>query len=331
MTAPPTNEPVAAERVLSATVEAADEGERLDRLLARRFGDLSRTRLKHLVEAGRVSVDGATIMDPSLRVKPGQRCELSVPAPVADAPEAQAMPLEIRYEDADLLVLEKPAGLVVHPAPGNPDQTLVNALLAHCGESLAGIGGVRRPGIVHRLDKDTSGLMVVAKTGRAHAALAADFAARRIERSYLAITWGVPQPREGEIEGAIGRNPANRKTMAVVTRGGRSAITRYRVLRIFKDVAALVECRLMTGRTHQIRVHLAAHGNPLIGDPVYGRSRGRRRALAAPLRTVLESFPRQALHAASLGFKHPATGEWLQFQSELPRDIKELKAILELI
>ncbi len=329
MTAPPTNEPAAAERVLSATVEAADQGERLDRLLARRFGDLSRTRLKHLVEAGRVSVDGATIKDPSLRVKPGQRCELTVPAPVADAPEAQAMALDIRYEDADLLVLEKPAGLVVHPAPGNPDQTLVNALLAHCGESLAGIGGVRRPGIVHRLDKDTSGLMVVAKTERAHAALAADFAARRIERSYLAITWGVPQPREGEIVGDIGRNPANRKTMAVVTRGGRSAITRYRVQRIFKDVAALVECRLMTGRTHQIRVHLAAHGNPLIGDPVYGRSRGRRRALAAPLRTVLDSFPRQALHAASLGFKHPATGEWLQFTSKLPSDINELIIFLE--
>ncbi|HLJ19683.1 MAG TPA: RluA family pseudouridine synthase [Stellaceae bacterium] len=329
MTAPPTDEAVARERVLSATVEAAERGERLDRLLARRFGDLSRTRLKNLVEAGRVSVDGATIKDPSLRVKPGQRCELAVPAPVADAPEAQAMPLDIRYEDADLLVLEKPAGLVVHPAPGNPDRTLVNALLAHCGESLAGIGGVRRPGIVHRLDKDTSGLMVVAKTGRAHAALAADFAARRIERSYLAVTWGVPQPREGEIAGAIGRNPANRKTMAVVSRGGRSAITRYRVLRIFKDVAALVECRLMTGRTHQIRVHLAEHGNPLIGDPVYGRSRGRRRALAAPLRAALESFPRQALHAASLGFKHPANGEWLQFQSNLPSDVKELIQILE--
>ena len=329
MTAPPTDEAVARERVLSATVEAAERGERLDRLLARRFGDLSRTRLKHLVEAGLVSVDGATIKDPSLRVKPGQRCELTVPAPVADAPEAQAMPLDIRYEDADLIVLEKPAGLVVHPAPGNPDQTLVNALLAHCGESLAGIGGVRRPGIVHRLDKDTSGLMVVAKTDRAHAALAADFAARRIERTYLAVTWGAPHPREGEIVGDIGRNPVNRKTMAVVTRGGRTAITRYRVLRIFKDVAALVECRLATGRTHQIRVHLAAHGNPLIGDPVYGRSRGRRRALAAPLRTALESFPRQALHAASLGFSHPANGEWLQFRSDLPSDIKMLIGILE--
>jgi len=329
MTADATDGPVTAERVLSATVEAAERGERLDRLLARRFGDLSRTRLKHLVEAGQVSVDGATIKDPSLRVKPGQRCAVTLPAPVADAPAAQAMPLDIRYEDADLIVLEKPAGLVVHPAPGNPDRTLVNALLAHCGESLAGIGGVRRPGIVHRLDKDTSGLMVVAKTERAHAALAADFAARRIERAYLGVTWGVPQPREGEISGAIGRNPANRKTMAVVTRGGRAATTRYRVLRIFRDVAALTECRLATGRTHQIRVHLAAHGNPLIGDPVYGRSRGRRRALPASVRRVLESFPRQALHAASLAFKHPANGEWLQFQSRLPNDINELIVILE--
>ena len=329
MTATPTDETVAPKRVLSATVEAAERGERLDRLLARRFGDLSRTRLKHLVEAGQVSVDGATIKDPSLRVKPGQRCAVTLPAPVADTPEAQAMPLDIRYEDAELIVLEKPAGLVVHPAPGNPDRTLVNALLAHCGDSLAGIGGVRRPGIVHRLDKDTSGLIVVAKTERTHAALAADFAARRIERAYLAVVWGVPQPREGEISGAIGRNPANRKTMAVVRRGGRAAITRYRVLRIFKDVAALVECRLATGRTHQIRVHLAAHGNPLIGDPVYGRSRGRRRALADPIRATLEAFPRQALHAASLGLKHPANGEWLQFQSDLPSDIKELITILE--
>jgi 23S rRNA pseudouridine1911/1915/1917 synthase len=329
MAATPTDEPAARERLLSATVEAAERGERLDRLLARRFGDLSRTRLKHLVEAGLVSVDGATIKDPSLRVKPGQRCAVTVPAPVADAPEAQAMPLDIRYEDADLIVLEKPAGLVVHPAPGNPDRTLVNALLAHCGESLAGIGGVRRPGIVHRLDKDTSGLMVVAKTEVAHAALAADFAARRIERSYLAVTWGVPQPRGGEISGAIGRNPANRKTMAVVSRGGRAAVTRYRVRRVFKDVAALVECRLATGRTHQIRVHLAGHGNPLIGDPVYGRSRGRRRVLGPPVRAALEAFPRQALHAASLGLRHPASGEWLQFESELPNDIKILITILE--
>jgi 23S rRNA pseudouridine1911/1915/1917 synthase len=329
MTTDPSAEPNSSERVLSATVEAAEQGERLDRMLARRFGDISRTRLKQLVEAGHVTVDGATITDPSQRVKPGQRCAVALPAPVADKPEAQAMPLDIRYEDADLIVLEKPAGLVVHPAPGNPDRTLVNALLAHCGESLAGIGGVRRPGIVHRLDKDTSGLMVVAKTERAHAALAANFAARRIDRAYLGVVWGVPQPREGELSGAIGRNPANRKTMAVVKRGGRAAITHYRVLRIFKDVAALVECKLATGRTHQIRVHLAEHGHPLIGDPVYGRSRGRKRALPAPIRAALEAFPRQALHAFRLGFKHPASAKKLEFLDELPNDIKELVTILE--
>ena len=317
------------EQRLDATVEAAEAGERLDRVLARRFGDLSRTRLKQLVMEGRVSVDGATITNPSLRVKPGQRCAVTLPPPVAAAPEAQAIPLDIRYEDDELLVLEKPAGLVVHPAPGNPDNTLVNALLAHCGESLAGIGGVRRPGIVHRLDKDTSGLMVIAKTGRAHAALAADFAARRIDRAYLGVVWGVPQPREGEIAGAIGRNPRNRKTMAVVSRGGKPAVTRYRVLRIFKDAAAIVECHLATGRTHQIRVHLAAKGNPLIGDPVYGRSRGRKRALAEPFRGALEAFPRQALHAATLGFEHPVTKKWLVFRSELPRDISDLVTVLE--
>ncbi|HMK67745.1 MAG TPA: RluA family pseudouridine synthase [Stellaceae bacterium] len=317
------------EQQLCATVEEGEAGERLDRVLARRFGDLSRTRLKQLVVEGRVSVDGATITNPSLRVKPGQRCAVVLPPPVDATPAAQSMPLDIRYEDDELLVLDKPAGLVVHPAPGNPDNTLVNALLAHCGDSLAGIGGVRRPGIVHRLDKDTSGLMVVAKTERAHAALAADFAARRIERAYLAVVWGVPQPREGEIDAAIGRNPRNRKTMAVVSRGGKAAVTRYRVLRIFKDVAAQVECRLMTGRTHQIRVHLAAKGNPLIGDPVYGRSRGRRRALPEPLRFALEAFPRQALHAATLGFEHPLNHKWLVFQSDLPQDIKDLITILE--
>src|SRR5438105_2644750 len=244
MTAAPTDEPVAPERVLSVTVEAAERGERLDRLLARRFGDLSRTRLKHLVEAGQVSVDGETIKDPSLRVKPGQRCAVTLPPPVADRPEAQAMSLDIRYEDAELIVLEKPAGLVVHPAPGNLDRTLVNALLAHCGDSLAGIGGVRRPGIVHRLDKDTSGLMVVAKSEPAHARLAADFAARRISRAYQGVVWGVPLPRNGEIAGNVGRSPSNRKKMAVLAGGGRTALTRYRVLREFNGVAAAVECRL---------------------------------------------------------------------------------------
>ena len=318
-----------AERRLSATFELADAGDRLDRALARRFGDLSRTRVKHLVEEGLVSVDGATITDPSRRVKPGQLCIVAVPVSVASVPEAQAIPLDIRYEDEHLVVLSKPAGLVVHPAPGNPDRTLVNALLAHCGASLAGIGGVRRPGIVHRLDKDTSGLMVVAKTELAHGRLSADFAARRIERAYLALTWGVPSAHSGEITGAIGRNPANRKTMAVVKRGGKPAITRYRVLRVFSATAALLECRLGTGRTHQIRVHLAALGHPLIGDPAYGRRRGRKPPLPPATRTALDAFPRQALHAARLGFTHPASGKLLSFFDELPYDMKELTDSLE--
>jgi 23S rRNA pseudouridine1911/1915/1917 synthase len=243
------------------------------------------------------------------------------------------MALTIRYEDAHLLVIDKAAGLVVHPAAGNPDGTLVNALLAHCGESLAGIGGVRRPGIVHRLDKDTSGLMVVAKDELAQARLAADFAARRITRAYQAVVWGVPQPRAGEIAGRIGRSPRNRKKMAVLSAGGKPAVTHYRVLRAFKDVAALVECRLATGRTHQIRVHMSERGHPLIGDPIYGnpRSLGRLRGLSGETREPLAAFPRQALHAVLLGFQHPSTGENIEFSSKLPRDIEELVTLLEAI
>jgi 23S rRNA pseudouridine1911/1915/1917 synthase len=241
------------------------------------------------------------------------------------------MTLDIVYEDAHLLVLDKPAGLVVHPAPGNLDRTLVNALLAHCGASLAGIGGVKRPGIVHRLDKDTSGLMVVAKDELAQLRLCADFATHRINRAYHAVVWGVPRPREGEIANRIGRSPRNRKKMAVLREGGKPAVTHYRVLRAFKDVAALAECRLATGRTHQIRVHMSERGHPLIGDPVYGnpRSLGRLRGLAGETRARLAAFPRQALHAVLLGFQHPSTGQNIEFSSKLPRDIEELVMLLE--
>lgn len=313
------------------TAEAGDAGARLDRLLAARLAEMSRTRLKHLVESGRVTMEGATIMDPSMRVKPGQSFLISLPEAVADKPAPQAMDLNILYEDAHLLVLDKPAGLVVHPAPGNPDRTLVNALLAHCGDSLAGIGGVKRPGIVHRLDKDTSGLMVVAKDELAQTKLSADFAARRIARAYQAVVWGVPQPRAGEISGRIGRSPRNRQKMAVRREGGKPAVTRYRVLRAFKDWAALLECQLATGRTHQIRVHLTERGHPLIGDPTYGnpRSMGRLRPLPPALRQRLASFPRQALHATLLGFHHPANGEYVEFSSPLPRDVAELVGLLD--
>ncbi|HEX4111280.1 MAG TPA: RluA family pseudouridine synthase [Stellaceae bacterium] len=291
--------------------DAAAAGERLDRFLARALAPLSRTQAKRLIEAGQVAMAGAAATDPAAKIKPGQNFSVAMPDPVPDRPAPQAMALVIPYEDAHLLVVDKPAGLVVHPAPGNPDHTLVNALLAHCGDDLAGIGGVKRPGIVHRLDKDTSGLLVVAKTELAHRALSADFAARRVDRAYRAIVWGVP-PAEGEIEGAIGRNPRDRKKMALVERGGKAAITRYRRLETFGMTAAMLECRLATGRTHQIRVHLASLGFPLVGDPVYGRKR------------AAKIFPRQALHAWLLGFRHPATGTALRFISEMPADMAAL-------
>ena len=305
------------------TVAETEAGERLDRILAARLATLSRSRLKKLIETGQVSSDGATINDPSLRVKAGQRFALALPPPVADRPLPQAMALDIRYEDDQLLVLDKPAGLVVHPAPGNPDRTLVNALLAHCGESLAGIGGVKRPGIVHRIDKDTSGLMVVAKTDLAQQKLSADFAAHRLTRSYLAVTRGVPSPRAGTIVTRIGRSRVNRKKMAVVTSGGKEAVTHYRVLRALGLRAALVECRLATGRTHQIRVHLTSIGHPLIGDQTYGSGR------AAGLPEAARAFPRQALHANVIGFNHPLSCAYLEFSSPLPPDMAALIAALE--
>jgi 23S rRNA pseudouridine1911/1915/1917 synthase len=316
------------------TIDAAADGERLDRALQRHLPDLSRSRLKQLILSGQVSARGAAndanvIRDPARKVKQGQTFVVILPEPEAATPQAQAIPLDIRFEDAHLIVIDKPAGLVVHPAPGNPDGTLVNALIAHCGDSLLGIGGVRRPGIVHRLDKDTSGLIVAAKTELAHRALSADFAARRIARAYAAIVWGVPLPAEGEIDGNIGRSMTNRKKMAVVGAArGKPAVTRYKIERTFRDVAALVECRLLTGRTHQIRVHLAAQGYPLIGDPVYsgrhGRAIGRKGVAAAAT-----FFPRQALHARHLGFRHPASGRYLAFNSDLPDDMKSLLGSLE--
>ena len=304
------------------------EGQRLDRALQQGLPELSRSRLKQLILSGQVRDDSpngiGVIRDPARKVRNGQTFVVILPDPQAATPQAQAIPLNIRFEDAHLIVIDKPAGLVVHPAPGNPDGTLVNALLAHCGDSLAGIGGVRRPGIVHRLDKDTSGLMVAAKTEAAHRALSRDFAARRIARAYAAIVWGVPVPAQGEIVGNIGRSMSNRKKMAVVAAPrGKPAVTRYRLERAFGDVAALIECRLLTGRTHQIRVHLAHRGHPLIGDPVYGG-----RADRAGSRRVA-AFARQALHARHLGFVHPATGERLAFDSPLPADMAEMLITLE--
>jgi 23S rRNA pseudouridine1911/1915/1917 synthase len=312
------------------TVEEPEHGRRIDRALAARLSDLSRSRIKALILEGRLRVDGKLSKDPALRVQKGQLLLLEVPAAVSPTIAGQAIPLDIRYEDSDLIVVDKPAGLVVHPAPGNPDHTLVNALVAHCGESLTGIGGTLRPGIVHRLDKDTSGLMVAAKTDHAHQRLVADFAARRIERSYQALVWGKPEPAVGRIVGAIGRNPRNRKKMAVVKRGGKSAETQYRVLASYgHGLASLVECRLKSGRTHQIRVHLSHLGHPIMGDKSYGRQRKLRDEGVGKVAEAIKALDRQALHAVTLGFSHPTTGEKLTFKSELPRDIEDLKSSLE--
>ena len=315
-----------AEAALVCVVPAEAAGERLDKVLAAAFADLSRSRLRALLEQGHVGTDGRTITDPSHRVKPGQRYQVTVPPPEPATPEAQALPLAVVYEDEDVLVIDKPAGMVVHPAPGNPDLTLVNALLAHCEGSLSGIGGVCRPGIVHRLDKDTSGLLVVAKSDRAHAGLSGQFESRTIRRTYAALVWGLPKPAQGTVSGAIGRSRADRKKMAVVTTGGKAAVTHYRLLRAFGLAAALVECRLETGRTHQIRVHLASIGHPVIGDPVYGGGLTPARAKRLPeaLKPLFAAFRRQALHARRLEFLHPADGRPLAFEAELPEDMGHL-------
>lgn len=303
---------------ISVILPAEAAGQRLDRALADALPTLSRERLKALMLEGAVMLAGKR-PTPSLRVVGGEEVSVSVPEAAPATAQAQQIPLAIVYEDADLIVVDKPAGLVVHPAAGNPDGTLVNALLHHCAGQLSGIGGVARPGIVHRIDKDTSGLLVVAKTDLAHEGLAKQFATHSIGRRYLAVVAGRPSPPAGRIEGAIGRHPVHRKRMDIVSPGkGKHAVTHYRTLQPLKD-AALVECRLETGRTHQVRVHMASSGHPLLGDPLYGRTR-------ASHRDVLKSlgFSRQALHARSLQLVHPRTQENLAFESPVPSDIQEL-------
>jgi 23S rRNA pseudouridine1911/1915/1917 synthase len=311
----------------TAPVEVIAENDeaRLDRFLADRIPDISRSRLHALIEAGQVSMEGAAVRTASTRIRAGSRLLVTLPDPVAAQPQPEHIALDILYEDADLIVLDKPVGLVVHPAPGSLSGTLVNALLAHCGDSLPGIGGERRPGIVHRLDKDTSGLMVVAKSELAMARLGADFAARRIDRAYSAISWGLPAPLTGEIAGDIGRDPRDRKRMAIVTRGGKAALTRYVVKRQWMGAVSLLECRLATGRTHQIRVHLASKGHHLVGDPVYlRRVPAVAKLLPAAIRGTLLDFPHQALHAARLGFVHPLSGAEMAFDRAPPNDCRVL-------
>jgi 23S rRNA pseudouridine1911/1915/1917 synthase len=313
---------------ITATQEQA--GERIDRFLADALGTLSRSRVKTLIDEGRLRGERGPITQPAEQVKAGAMYILDLPAPIDATPRPQQIPFPILYEDADVIVLDKPAGLVVHPAPGNLDGTLVNALLAHCGPDFTGIGAERRPGIVHRLDKDTSGVMVVAKTQLSNDALTAAFAARDLDRAYHALVWGLPQPLAGEIEGAIGRDKRDRKRMAVVDDGGKFALTRYRTMRAWQTSLALVECRLATGRTHQIRVHFADNGYPIVGDPLYlRRVPAAAKAINQPLRGQLLDFPRQALHAASLGFKHPRTSQSMNFEAALPADMQALLGAVE--
>ncbi len=315
---------------------------RLDKALAAAAPEgagLSRSRIQALIAEGAVSQAGQVVRDPKARVAGGEVWAVAMPAPVAAEAEAENIPLSVVYEDADVIVVDKPAGMVVHPAPGAERGTLVNALLHHCGDSLRGIGGVARPGIVHRIDKDTSGLLVVAKTAGAHEALAAQFAAHSVHRRYLALCWGVPDVGDPRLRGLeavaieaggviridapLGRHPGDRKKMAVVP-GGRRAVTRV-VVDQGLGACALLSCRLETGRTHQIRVHLAHVGHPLVGDPVYGQARkAALRGLSEEAQAALAALPGQALHAAELGFKHPERGEMLQFRSELPPQFNDL-------
>ena len=320
-------------------VAGEDAGARLDRLLAARTA-LSRTRLKALILEGRVTIGARTIRDPGYRVNAGDAIALDVPEPMPAEPAGERIALSVVYEDDSIIVIDKPAGLVVHPAPGHASGTLVNALIAHCGTSLSGIGGVKRPGIVHRLDKDTSGLMVVAKTDQAHQALAAQFADHgrtgRLQRGYLALAWGTPDRPKGTIEAPIARHPRSRAKMAVRA-GGRPAVTHWQVLERYagtdgKPVASLIACRLATGRTHQIRVHLAHIGHPLLGDATYGTGFRTKAALLPPAaRMALADLGRQALHAYLLTVQHPVSGESLQFRSELPAELARLHHSLKAV
>jgi 23S rRNA pseudouridine1911/1915/1917 synthase len=324
---------VSGETQRELVLEEGAAPERLDRVMAQFWSDLSRSRLQALIREGQVAVDGAPALDPNRKVAAGARIALIVPPPVAAEPLGEAMALHVVYEDDDLIVIEKPAGLVVHPAAGHESGTLVNALIAHCGESLSGIGGVRRPGIVHRLDKDTSGLLVVAKNDRAHQGLADQFADHGrtgpLERAYLAIVWGIPDRPRGMVDAPLARSQHNREKIAVVSgESGRYAITHYESLEALPPsdpMASLLRCELETGRTHQIRVHMAHIGHPLLGDFLYGSGfKTKANRLTEVQQAALKALGRQALHAAVLGFEHPRTGEFLRFESALPPDLASL-------
>ena len=326
------------EKYLCLAYRVAPEhgGERLDRFLAAAVSEqnVSRTRVKSLIEAGHASIDGATVKDPSQLLRAGQTASLHLPPPVDPAPSGENIPLQIVYEDEHLLVIDKPAGLVVHPAGGHETGTLVNALIAHCGASLSGIGGVKRPGIVHRLDKDTSGLLVVAKTDAAHHGLAKLFADHGktlpLTREYLAFVWGTPARPSGTIDASLGRHATGRQKIAVVPEGrGRRAVTHWRLIESFAGEASLVSCRLETGRTHQIRVHMAHMGHSVLGDPLYATGfKSKAARLPSEAQANLDALSRQALHAAVLGFPHPVTDVPMRFESPLPQALQRLRDAL---
>ena len=327
---------MADETIETVNIAAEEHGLRLDRVLAARIPTLSRSRLKALILDGQVAIAARTIRDPATHVNSGDTVIVTLPAPEEPGPAGEPIPLDIVYEDDAIIVIDKPKGLVVHPAAGHAKGTLVNALIAHCGESLSGIGGVKRPGIVHRLDKDTTGLMVVAKTDAAHRALSAQFANKAesgIERGYLALVWGAPERAKGTIDAPLDRHPKSRDKRAVRA-GGRAAVTHWQVLERFagpdgKPVASLLACTLETGRTHQIRVHLAHIGHPILGDAAYGTGFKTKASLLSPeARAALEGLGRQALHAYLLVIEHPQTGKSLRFQSELPGDLRRLRDAL---
>jgi len=323
-------------------IDADNAGGRLDKWLSDKIEALTRTRIKALIEGEAVTRNGEVFTDPSWKLREGEEYTLQAPPVVDPIPEAENIPLDIVFEDNDLIVVNKPAGMVVHPAAGNWTGTLVNALIYHCGDSLSGIGGVARPGIVHRIDKDTTGLVVIAKGDRAHQRLAKAFSKHNIERVYEAIAVGAPRPGIGSIDAALARSTSDRTKMSVVNlethRKARHAITHYKIIEAFgrrraklkgDALASLIECRLETGRTHQIRVHLSSIGHPIVGDQVYGRGPGLSGlrpgdAAADKAKSLLQNFRRQALHAKSLGFKHPITGEEMHFERPAPEDFQAL-------
>ncbi len=316
--------------IITVTDEMA--GVRLDKLLTQEIPDMSRSRLKNLINEEAVTLTNSsgarTIPTPSRTVKPGDSIKITIPDAAEPDPIAENIPLDVVFEDEHIILVNKPAGMVVHPAPGSPTGTLVNALLYHCGDSLSGIGGVKRPGIVHRIDKDTSGIIIMAKHDKAHVGLSEQFADHSIERLYTAICKGHPNPSNGRIEGHIARHSTDRKKMAVYDGHGKWAATHYRTIKHYqasgKPIASLIECKLETGRTHQVRVHMNHIGHALIGDPVYGRTAKLSGSIAGPVRAAVQSFNRQALHARTLGFIHPISGKAFKFESELPYDMKGL-------